>query len=177
MAGHPVPAGTTVYMSPYMMHRREDLWPDPERFDPERFGEAQSRPKYHYMPFGGGARVCLGLHFSMLEAVLCLATICRRGAPSVPEADLDRVASLEASLLEAIGADDADRVALLVAERDGLVRELAPTLDALALESLVRQDADFRAEVTAARDRVAADIEGLRTGRRASQAYAETASA
>ena len=95
----------------------------------------------------------------------------------MPEADLDRVASLEASLLEAIGADDADRVALLVAERDGLVRELAPTLDALALESLVRQDADFRAEVTAARDRVAADIEGLRTGRRASQAYAETASA
>lgn len=76
LRGHNIPRGATVYMSPYVMHRRADFWPEPERFDPSRFERtAQDRPKYHYMPFGGGPRVCVGMHFSQLEATLCLASI------------------------------------------------------------------------------------------------------
>ena len=59
--------------------RRADLWPDPERFDPERFGpSAPERDRFEYMPFGAGPRSCIGDHFAMLEATLALATIVRR---------------------------------------------------------------------------------------------------
>lgn len=90
-----VPAGTLVCVSPYILHRDERFWEEPERFDPDRFTEERSadRPDYAYIPFSGGPRHCVGRHLAMLEAQLVLATIRQRvrvtlvqGHPIEPEA-------------------------------------------------------------------------------------------
>ena len=79
VGGHPIPAGSFVTISPYVTHRNPRLWPDPLRFDPERFApdRMKDRPAFAYIPFGGGPRVCIGAGFAMLEACLVLATIAR----------------------------------------------------------------------------------------------------
>jgi cytochrome P450 len=75
-----VPAGTIVILSPYLLHRKPDYFPDPERFDPERFTpEAEKKlPRYAYLPFGGGPRLCIGNHFALLEGQIVLATLAQR---------------------------------------------------------------------------------------------------
>jgi cytochrome P450 len=85
VAGTPIPAGSLVVVPPYLVHRHPDFWPDPSGFDPGRFMPAQSadgddgtRPRYAYIPFGGGRRACVGASFAELETVLVLATITRR---------------------------------------------------------------------------------------------------
>jgi cytochrome P450 len=77
-----VPKGGICTLSPYVMHRTPRYWPDPERFDPDRFlPEARAaRSKFTYFPFGGGPRVCIGERFAMLEATLILATVGQRWA-------------------------------------------------------------------------------------------------
>jgi cytochrome P450 len=62
------------------MHRDPRFFPDPERFDPERWTpEAKAaRPQFSYFPFGGGPRRCIGESFAWMEAVLILATLARR---------------------------------------------------------------------------------------------------
>lgn len=77
--GHTVPAGADIMLVPWATHRHPRYWPDPERFDPDRFTpEAEAtRPRYAYFPFGGGPRACIGQHFSMLEAVIALAMVLR----------------------------------------------------------------------------------------------------
>ncbi|MEO8029065.1 MAG: cytochrome P450 [Bryobacteraceae bacterium] len=72
-----VPAHSILLMSPYAMHRNPRYWPEPERFDPDRFlPEASAdRPKFSYFPFGGGARLCIGERFAWMEGVLVLATL------------------------------------------------------------------------------------------------------
>ena len=77
VAGVPVPAGSTVAIPPYLIHRHPEFWPNPEGFDPQRFlpGADPDRPRYAYLPFGGGRRICVGAGFAMLEATLMLATI------------------------------------------------------------------------------------------------------
>ena len=89
---HRVRRGTLVVLSPYVTHRHPDFWTDPEGFDPERFlatGPSE-RPRYAYFPFGGGPHLCIGNHFTMVEAVLIIAAVVRRyrftmigGAPDV----------------------------------------------------------------------------------------------
>ena len=59
------------------MHRREDLYPEPQQFKPERFLERQFSP-YEYFPFGGSNRRCIGAAFAMYEMKLVLATLLRR---------------------------------------------------------------------------------------------------
>ncbi|MGH8791731.1 MAG: cytochrome P450 [Stackebrandtia sp.] len=80
LGGHPLPAGTTVVFSPYLIHHRADLHPDPDRFDPDRWLPERARaiPRDAYIPFGGGARVCIGDQFGITETVLALATIAAR---------------------------------------------------------------------------------------------------
>lgn len=80
LAGRPVRKGTQVLVSQWLVHRDPRWFADPEAFDPDRFApEAVSaRPKFSYFPFGGGARVCIGSHFAMMEAVLMLACIAQR---------------------------------------------------------------------------------------------------
>ncbi|ARZ71731.1 cytochrome P450 [Streptomyces albireticuli] len=77
---YPVPAGTTIVYSPYLLHHRADLYPDPERFDPDRWAPENPRPprREAYIPFGGGARKCIGERFVTSEMVLALATIATR---------------------------------------------------------------------------------------------------
>jgi len=74
-----LPAGTLVLLSPYVMHRDPRYYPDPGRFDPQRWSaQATSRPpKFAYFPFGGGPRGCIGQSYAMQEAVLVLATLAR----------------------------------------------------------------------------------------------------
>jgi cytochrome P450 len=80
VGGHRLPAGTVLILCPYATHRREDLWPDPERFDPDRFTpEAEAaRPRHAFLPFSGGPRVCIGNHFALMEGPLVLATLLQR---------------------------------------------------------------------------------------------------
>jgi cytochrome P450 len=92
VAGVRVPAGSTVAVPPYLIHRHPEFWPDPAGFDPARFlpsgapgttagGSrviAGERPRYAYIPFGGGRRACVGQSFAELETVLVLASIAQR---------------------------------------------------------------------------------------------------
>jgi cytochrome P450 len=77
--GHRVEAGTLIAVGIYALHRDPDLWPNPTVFDPDRFSAEQSRgrDRWHFIPFAGGARSCIGEHFAMLETTLALATIVR----------------------------------------------------------------------------------------------------
>ena len=78
--GYHVPKDCFVMLAPYTLHRREEYFPQPETFDPERFApeEEKQRPRYAYVPFGAGPRICLGLHFALMEGHLLLATIAQR---------------------------------------------------------------------------------------------------
>jgi cytochrome P450 len=78
--GYLIPKGWAVLLVPYTLHRREDAFPQPEVFDPERFTPEREKqlPRYAYVPFGAGPRICLGLHFSLMEGHLLLATLAQR---------------------------------------------------------------------------------------------------
>ena len=77
LGGCRVRPGDWVLISPWATHRAPDLWPDPERFDPDRFLPEQShgRHRFAYLPFSGGGRKCIGDQFAMLEAKLVLGTL------------------------------------------------------------------------------------------------------
>jgi cytochrome P450 len=74
---HPVKAGTSVVISIYALQRHRSRWRDPDVFDPTRFAPANEAaiPRYQYMPFGAGPRICIGMAFAMLEATAMLATM------------------------------------------------------------------------------------------------------
>ena len=74
LMGHELAPGTTVIGSIYLTHRREELYPNPLEFRPERFLERQFSP-YEYVPFGGGSRRCLGLALAQFEMKLVLAML------------------------------------------------------------------------------------------------------
>lgn len=75
-----VPRGTDIYLSPYILHRSEEYWPDPNRFDPDRFGEAAEYKKGDrpYFPFSLGPRRCLGEYFSFLEMKVHLGLLIQK---------------------------------------------------------------------------------------------------
>ena len=72
--GYQLEPGTIVSPCIYLTHHREDLYPEPKQFKPERFLERQFSP-YEYLPFGGGNRRCLGYAFALFEMKLVLATV------------------------------------------------------------------------------------------------------
>lgn len=80
LGGYDIPAGSAVNCGVIHVHRDPRWWPNPMRFDPLRFDPAREHiaPKYAYMPFGGGPRICIGNTFAMMEARLLLATIASR---------------------------------------------------------------------------------------------------
>lgn len=76
----PVEPGDQLWLSPYVTHRRPEFFPDPERFDPSRWTPEREKalPKFAYMPFGGGPRVCIGNSFALMEAQLIVAAVAQR---------------------------------------------------------------------------------------------------
>ncbi|MEK6787164.1 MAG: cytochrome P450 [Nitrospirota bacterium] len=76
-SGAVLPPGAWVFVSPWSLHRNPRWFPDPHRFDPERFSEEaqRTRPPFSYIPFGAGGRRCLGESFAEMEGMLILATI------------------------------------------------------------------------------------------------------
>lgn len=80
IGGVRIEAKSICILSPYVTQRDSRWFPDPERFDPERWTveEREARPKFCYYPFGGGARVCIGERFAWMEGVLVLATLARK---------------------------------------------------------------------------------------------------
>lgn len=80
LLGERLPPGADVLIVPWLLHRKPQLWENPGRFDPERFSSkrAAARPRFAYIPFGGGPRICIGAAFAMTEATLILASIAQR---------------------------------------------------------------------------------------------------
>jgi cytochrome P450 len=79
LGGHTIPGDTDVIYSPYILHHRGDLFPDPDRFDPDRWtGEPARLPRGALVPFSGGPRKCVGDDFAMAEGALILACFVSR---------------------------------------------------------------------------------------------------
>ncbi|MFN8377748.1 MAG: cytochrome P450 [Anaerolineae bacterium] len=70
---YPIPAGSRVIYSIFLTHRLPRLWDEPERFNPERFANGWRPPKFTYLPFGGGPRLCIGASFGEHMAQIVLA--------------------------------------------------------------------------------------------------------
>ncbi|HLZ60139.1 MAG TPA: cytochrome P450 [Ktedonosporobacter sp.] len=80
IGGYQVKKDQSVIVLPYLLHRKPEYFPDPEKFDPERFipENEKALPRYAYLPFGAGPRICIGNHFAMMEGHLLLATLAQR---------------------------------------------------------------------------------------------------
>ena len=80
IGGYFIPARSGLYLNQWVTHRDPRFYPEPERFNPDRWTEefANNLPKFAYFPFGGGPRVCIGAGFAMMEATLLLATIAQQ---------------------------------------------------------------------------------------------------
>ena len=71
-----IPRGATVAIAPWVLHRHSALWQHPHSFDPARFMPgAPALPRFAYLPFGAGPRICVAAQFAMAEAMLMLATL------------------------------------------------------------------------------------------------------
>jgi cytochrome P450 len=79
IGGMQIPARTRVHIPVFALHRNVGLWDNPDSFDPDRFApdQVKARPRYAFLPFGGGPRVCIGAGFAMIEAATILATVVR----------------------------------------------------------------------------------------------------
>lgn len=80
LGGRAMPAGTSIHLPLFAVHRHRSAWTDPERFDPDRFlpEPTRARHRFAYLPFGAGPRACVGATLAMTEAVALLATVLRR---------------------------------------------------------------------------------------------------
>ncbi|HET6362242.1 MAG TPA: cytochrome P450 [Gemmatimonadota bacterium] len=96
IAGYPVPAGTTLFVFPWVLHRDARFYSDPLVFDPDRWTDDFERalPRLAYLPFGAGPRMCIGREFARMELVLIVAAIAQRfriawgSEPPVPMASI-----------------------------------------------------------------------------------------
>lgn len=77
IGGYRIPKNSRVAVSPYLIHRNPDVWPEPARFDPNRFSKERSegRHRFAHIPFGGGPRGCIGVNLARMEGCLVLATL------------------------------------------------------------------------------------------------------
>ncbi|UED87111.1 cytochrome P450 [Streptomyces profundus] len=79
LGGHRFPEGTEFYVSPYQLHHDPEVFPDPERFDPDRWTKRSALvPSAGYVPFGAGARICIGARFAQHEAVIAVSALAGR---------------------------------------------------------------------------------------------------
>ena len=97
IGGYLVPAGSNILVSPWVTHRDERFFPNPDAFDPERWTteREQSLPRFAYFPFGGGPRVCIGNSFALMEAPILLAAVAQRFQVSlVPRQAVEPLSSI-----------------------------------------------------------------------------------
>jgi cytochrome P450 len=80
ICGAPVAKGALVMIVPWILHRHRTLWDEPERFDPDRFSPERggNRPRFAYLPFGAGPRICIGMQLALVETTILLAAIAQR---------------------------------------------------------------------------------------------------
>lgn len=81
LGGEHIPKGSVVVFTRYSLHRHPEFWKEPETFNPERFRpdhEENKRSIHAYVPFGGGPRICIGVHFATMELVIILAVVAQR---------------------------------------------------------------------------------------------------
>jgi cytochrome P450 len=107
VGGREYPSGVVLCPCSYLVHRREDLYPDPGRFQPERFLERKFGP-HEWFPFGGGNRVCLGMPFALYEMKVLLATVLSQVRPHRPAGARSRARRYGIVL----GPDDGGRIIL-----------------------------------------------------------------
>ena len=95
LCGREVRKGDTIIIPIYALHRNHVLWDEPDDFRPERFENMKAVPRYSYLPFGDGPRICIGASFAIQEAVIILASLIRNfrfspvvGRDPVPEMTL-----------------------------------------------------------------------------------------
>jgi cytochrome P450 len=105
VGGREYPTGVVLCPCSYLVHRREELYPDPSRFRPERFLERKFGA-HEWFPFGGGNRVCLGMPFALYEMKVLLATLLSEVRPSRPAGARSRARRYGIVL----GPDDGGRV-------------------------------------------------------------------
>ena len=104
LGGWQIPAGVTVMPSISLMHADATLFPEPERFRPERFLEDGAGSTYTWIPFGGGRRRCLGAAFASFEMRVALRTILQQTTLRAERARDERVRSHHITLVPARGA-------------------------------------------------------------------------
>ena len=73
--GKPVRKGDVIFIAPWLLHRHEKHWVNPNAFVPQRFLDGPPPDRFAYLPFGVGPRICIGAHFALVEATLALADI------------------------------------------------------------------------------------------------------
>ncbi len=80
LRGYPVRTGDFLGFSPFVAHRMAEHWPDPDRFDPERFAgdRTNSNRNFTYFPFGAGPHMCIGIHLALVEMQIVIAMFARR---------------------------------------------------------------------------------------------------
>jgi cytochrome P450 len=78
IGSYDIPRGSSVLISPYLLHRHPEFWPAPEVFDPARFIGGPPRPRDGYMPFGLGQHRCVGLHLANSLATQIIAAVSQR---------------------------------------------------------------------------------------------------
>ena len=81
LGGHRIPANTMIFQLPMFTNRMNDYWSDPHSFDPERFFPERAEQKGHpfcFMPFGGGAHKCIGMHFAAMQSKLFMHQFLRK---------------------------------------------------------------------------------------------------
>lgn len=78
LCGREVRPGDTVILPIYALHRHHGHWANPDAFDPSRFSDSNAIPRFAFLPFGDGPRICIGASFALQEAVIILATLLAR---------------------------------------------------------------------------------------------------
>ena len=104
LGGHAIPAGTLVLAAITSLHFREDLFPDPHEFRPERWLDEERTAAYSWIPFGGGVRHCIGAAFAQYEMKLMLREMIERADLRAPDARPERMKPTNITLAPARGA-------------------------------------------------------------------------
>ncbi|XP_072182139.1 cytochrome P450 3A19-like [Diadema setosum] len=78
--GVTIERGVDVWVNPYTMHHSSDYWPEPSKFDPDRFSKEnrEKRDPFTWMPFGAGPRICVGMRFALMEAKMALVRVLQK---------------------------------------------------------------------------------------------------